>query len=227
MTVYRVESVSPSLGPIIFTPRAAWPEQLWQRVRDLQRADAVGAVVRSILLWGRDHNMPADMAGAMLQALSATWVLHGSLRVWVHRHSGRIEDYGVTSNKVITTAGANFLVDAFQNLVELEVMKYHALGTNATAEAVGDTGCITELTTQYATANTRPTGTQGEGATNVYRTNGSNTLSAGATVQEHGLMSQAAAPGGTCLDRSLTGSQVLSGGETLQTQYDFTATTGG
>jgi hypothetical protein len=95
---------------------------------------------------------------------------------------GRVLDYGVLSTRVITTAGVNFLTDAFQGTVEPENMKFHAFGTGVGAEAVGDTALGTEETTQYNPDNTRPTGSQTEGASaNIYRTVGTYSPDSGGT----------------------------------------------
>lgn len=143
-------------------------------------------------------------------------------------YAGRIEDYGITSRKLITTAGVGFLVDAWQNSVELENMKYHGLGTGSTAESASDTALVTELTTQYGTDNTRPTGSLTEGASaNIFRTVGTSTLDASATIAEHGIFSQAANSGGVLWDRSLTGGQALGSGDSIQTTYDATCSSGG
>lgn len=143
-------------------------------------------------------------------------------------YAGEVEDWGVVSQKVITTAGVGFLVDAWQNSVELEILRYHGLGTDSTAESASDTALNTELTTQYGTDNTRPTGSLTEGASaNIFRTVGTSTVDATVTIAEHGIFSQAANSGGTLWDRSLTGGQALSSGDSLQTTYDMTASSGG
>ncbi len=142
---------------------------------------------------------------------------------------GRVVDLGVISCRVVTTAGAGFIVDAFQNLTELENMKFHGFGTGGTAEAVGDTALVTELTTQYATDNTRPTGSQTENGATVYRTVGTLDPDADVAITEHGIFSQAATGGGVLLDRSLFAANNLTGatGDALQITYDFTVNTGG
>lgn len=133
-----------------------------------------------------------------------------------------LASYGPYKNTIVN-AGENFMVDAFQNLVELEILKYHGLGTSSAAIAETDTGCTTELTTQYSTDNTRATGTTTEGSgTNVYRTVATNTVDAGVTIQEFCLMSQAAVGGGVMWSRILTGSIALNSGDSLQTTYDLT-----
>lgn len=138
-------------------------------------------------------------------------------------------DLGLAGCRVVTTAGVNFIVDAFQGLVEPENMKYHGVGTGSTAEAVGNTALVTELTTQYQVASTRPTGTLGElaGNANVFETTATITVSAAVAITEHGIFSQAATGGGTLLDRTVFAAVNLAIGESLQAQYDLTFTSGG
>lgn len=142
---------------------------------------------------------------------------------------GKVTDYGLVSCRVVTTAGVLYIVDAFQNLVEAENMKYHGVGTGAAAEAVGNTALTTELTTQYSASNTRPTGTLGEqsGNANVYETTATVTVSAAVAITEHGIFSQAATGGGTLLDRSVFAAVNLASGESLQCTYDLTFPAGG
>lgn len=141
---------------------------------------------------------------------------------------GREIMLGLASLRVVTTSGVNFLVDAFQGLVEPELLRFHALGTGVTAEAVGQTALVTELTTQYNPDNTRATGTLAEGASaNIYRSVGTNTVDAAAAVTEHGLMSQAATGGGTMWDRSLFSVINLANGDGLESTYDATFAAGG
>ena len=129
----------------------------------------------------------------------------------------------------MTTAGVNFIVDAFQNLVELEDMKYHGIGTGTTAEAVGQTALITELSTQYSTSNTRPAGSTGEqsGNANAYETTATITVSASVAATEHGIFSRAATGGGVLLDRSVFAAVNLASGESLQATYSLTFPSGG
>lgn len=142
--------------------------------------------------------------------------------------NGRMIDYGLASMRVVTTAGVNAIVDAFQNTVELENFKYHGFGTGGTAEAVGDTALVTELTTQYNPDSTRPTGTTTEGASaNIYRTVATLTPDAGGTiaVTEHGVFTATSA--GTLLDRSLfTAVNIVASSDSLQATYDLTFTAG-
>lgn len=140
-----------------------------------------------------------------------------------------IVQLGIASMRVVTTTGAGFIVDAFQNLVELEIMKYHGFGTGATAEAIGDTALVTELTTQYATDNTRPTGSQTETTSVIYRTVATLSPDADVAITEHGIFSQAANSGGVLLDRSKFSAVnlVAASGDNLQVTYDLTISAGG
>lgn len=211
----------------------AWvPDPLRAKLKTWSPKSRLGLIIKECL---RTRAISGEQAAELLDAITSCVVLESSLMVTVIRHPNSpyrkggplIEDHGVVSRKVITTAGVAFLVDAWQNLVELEIMKYHGLGTGTTAEASSQSALTTELTTQYNPDNTRATGTTAENASNIFETVGTNTLDAAATVEEHGIFSQAATGGGTLWDRSLTGTQTLGNGDGLQTTYRMTATAGG
>jgi hypothetical protein len=156
---------------------------------------------------------------------------YGSLSLVIIRASGEVIDLGLASMAVVTTRGAEWIVDAFQNLQELEVMKYHGIGTGTNAEAVGDTILQTELTTQYSTDNTRATGSTTESTATIYRTVGTNTVDSAVTIAEHGIFSQAAtgaeAAGNRLFDRSQFTGVALASSDSLQTTYDLTVNAGG
>jgi hypothetical protein len=155
----------------------------------------------------------------------------GSLRIRHLLAGGHtVIDYGVVSYRVVTNTGVQFLVDSLQNLVEPELLKYHAIGTGVVAEAATDAALGAEWAGADYTGGVRAAGTQGEGAAaNVYRTTATNTkASAGVSaVTEHMLMSQAATGGGVGLDRSVFAAFNLNQNDGLQTQYDFTINSGG
>lgn len=138
-----------------------------------------------------------------------------------------LERYGVLSRRVVTTAGVGFLVDAAQNLTEFEAMKYHGIGTGTTAEAAGDSALVTELTTQYNPDSTRATGTTTEAAANIYQTVGTNTVDASVAITEHGVLSSATVGAGVLLDRSVFSALNLVSGDSLQTDYRLTLSSGG
>ena len=140
---------------------------------------------------------------------------------------GHLSDYGVVSHRVITTAGVGFLIDAWQNIVELEIMKFHGIGLGTTGAVVGDTALETELTTQYNPNSTRATGTLAEAAANIFRTVGTNTVDAAVAATEHGILSQAATGGGVLWDRTVFAVINLADGDSLESTYDMTASSGG
>lgn len=144
------------------------------------------------------------------------------------RADGVVSDFGLASLRLVTTAGVNFLVDAFQGIAEPELMRFHGIGTNNTAEGAGDTALGAELTTAYNPDNTRASGTQVEGsAANVYQTVATNTVDAPVTITEHGIFSQASTAGGILWDRSVFTGISLGNGDGLQSTYDLTITAGG
>lgn len=196
----------------------------------------LGRAVRACLA----HNLPTDLIVEVLDALTASVVMESSLHVVVFRRHAiwdRLspedrrrftEDYGLVSYREVTDTGVAFIVDAFQNSVEVENMKYHGLGTGTTAADQTDTALETELTTEY-TGNVRATGTTTEGASaNIFRTVATNTLDSGTpAVTEHGVLS--ASSSGVLLDRHTFSAINLNGsnGDGLQSSYDLTLTAGG
>lgn len=176
--------------------------------------------------------LPTDIAADLIDKVRSALVVESSLSVVVFRRDDYglfvPEDYGEVSHKVITTAGVGFLVDAWQNIVELENMKYHGIGTGTTAEAVGDTALVTESTTALNPDSTRATGSLGEGASgSIFRTVGTLTADAAIAATEHGLFNQAATGGGVMWDRSVFLVNNIGIGESIQFTYDMTATAGG
>lgn len=155
---------------------------------------------------------------------------YGVLYLDVLHGDGTRTPLGLASMRVVTDAGAGFLVDALQNITEAENMKFHAFGTGGTAEAVGDTALVTEETTQYV-GDVRPTGSQTEASAKVYRSVGTYSPDSGTNprpITEHGLMSQAATGGGVLLDRSLFSVvNLVPSADSLQATYDFTINSGG
>lgn len=179
----------------------------------------------------RYDNLPYLLRGTPKIAIARLLKIphfHGSLYLKPIYANGEYLDLGLVGLKVVTTVGAGYVVDAWQNSVELEDMKYHGLGTGSTAEAVGDTALGTELTTEYSTDNTRATGTTAEGASaNIFSTVATNTFDASVLLREHGLLSQAATGGGVLFDRTVFALISLDSGDSLQSTYQWTMATGG
>jgi hypothetical protein len=148
--------------------------------------------------------------------------LHGRI---IHK-DGSVTELGLLGRNVITTAGVTYLAaDMAGGANDINLFKYHGCGTGATSEAAGDTALVTELTTQYASDNTRPTGSQSS-STNVYTTVGTVTPDSGGTlaITEHGLFSQAATGGGTLWDRTVFSAVNVVGGSGDAIQFTYTST---
>lgn len=208
------------------------PSTFWDRLSAALPWPSLPADVRAWRVRNLTHTIPGFAKLALAVAVSRLTgipALYGTLALRLRTPHG-VVDFGVASVRVVTTAGVGFIVDAFQNSVEVENMKYHGFGTGANAEASGDTALQTELTTQYATDDTRPTGTTTEGASaNIYRTVATLSPNAGGTiaVTEHGVFDQAANSGGVLLDRSVFSAvNVVASSDSLQATYELTFTAG-
>lgn len=228
----RLAHVRPS-GTLALQRFAGYPQATSLRTMLRHGLPWFGFVSWSTAVW-RLKNTPNLLRGLWRIGIARALGIpthYGALYLTVVRGDGSVERLGLASLRVVTTAGVNFIRDAFLNTTELENMKFHAFGTGTTAEAVGDTALVTEETTQYNPDNTRPTGSQASNGTGDYRTIGTYTPDSGATraVTEHAIMSQAATGGGTCLDRSKFAAVNLdsTAGDSLQATYDFVATAGG
>lgn len=137
----------------------------------------------------------------------------------VFRKDGSVEDMGILSTKVVTTAFVNFLVDQLQTSTgQIANFSWHAMGTGGTAEAIGDTALVTEV-------ETRTDGTQTEGASaNIYRSVGTVTATATRAIVEHGLFD--ASTSGNLMDRSVFTVINLSNGDGIQFTYELTVPAG-
>lgn len=139
-----------------------------------------------------------------------------------------IEDYGIVSRRLVTDTGVASFVDALQGTFTISNYKFHGFGTSSTAEAQTQSALVAELTTQYATDNVRPTGTQAETAATVYQTVGTLSPDVTVTIEEHAPFNQASNAGGVMLDRSLTGTKALTASlDSLQVDYRMTIAAGG
>lgn len=130
--------------------------------------------------------------------------------------------FGPIPNTIVNE-GETALRDCFiaTSCTDTQNFKYHGIGTSSAAIAETDGGCTTELTTQYNPDNTRATGSQTNNGANVYRTVGTNTVDASATIEEFCLMATSTGAG-NMWTRILTGTISLGNGDGLQTTYDLT-----
>jgi hypothetical protein len=140
--------------------------------------------------------------------------LRAELSIVHVRPNGQRIDYGVVSRRVITTAGATQMANAMVNTFEPEIFNYHAAGTGAAAEAIGDTALGTEQSTRVA-------GTQSKPSAQVYQTVGVWLPGASYAITEHGIFSQLAS-GGTLLDRSVFSAINTVNGDSVTFTYQLT-----
>lgn len=195
---------------------------------DLLRYGFEGATPE-VRAW-RQRNLPNLWRGARQVLLAQALRIpthYGSLYLRKIGVDGQVTNYGLASLRVVTDAGVAFIVDAWQNSLELEIMKYHGVGTGTNNEAAGDTALQTESTTALNPDSTRATGTLGEGASaNIFSTAGTLSFDNTAAITEHGLFSQSATGGGTLFDRSKFSAINVVSGDSLVTTYQLTLTSG-
>lgn len=241
-TSTRTAQVTRDLGPMRTVSPAprGWTLRNWlsYRRRDLPKLATAklftglvpGLMLAEARLQGQTFRRPAGLAPERLARLQALLRANVPVHELAAVFGGDVTEYGTLSTRVVTTAGVGYIVDAFQNLVEAENMKFHGFGTGTTAEATGDTALVTEESTQYNPDNTRPTGTTTEGASaNIYRTVGTYSPDSGGTraITEHGIFSQAATGGGVLLDRSVFSAvNLVAASDSLQVTYELTFTAG-
>lgn len=189
----------PGLAPGVAVWRLKNLPNLWRGLRTI--------------MWAKIHRIPT---------------LYGLLWLDIVKANGEKVQVGLASARVVTAAGATFMRDDFNNgAQDISTMKYHGFGTGTNAESAGDTALQTELTTQYAVDNTRPTGSQTTNGATVYETVATLAPDSGGTlaITEHGIFS--ASSSGTLLDRSkFSAISLVAGTDQLVTTYDFTITPG-
>jgi hypothetical protein len=132
---------------------------------------------------------------------------------------GTRTDLGIVSRRLVTDTGVAYIVDALQNLTEMENLNFHDAGTGVGAEAVGNTA----LGTPWGGA--RVSGTQTEPAANQYRTTATIPFTGTFAITEHGVFSASSV--GTLLDRSVFTAINVVNGDSIQFQYTLTINSGG
>lgn len=155
-------------------------------------------------------------------------VAYGELHGRVLHADGTVTDLGLLGRRVVTTAGVTYLAaDIAGGASDSNLFKFHGYGTGTTAEASGDTALVTELTTEYVTNSTRPTGSQAS-STNTYTTVATLSPDSGGVlaITEHGIFSAISA--GTLWDRTKFTAVNLdsAAGDSLQTTYVLTLPAG-
>lgn len=166
-------------------------------------------------------NLPHRARGAKQEALAYLGIGNvAELRATVYRANGEVEDLGVLGRRLVTTIGAQYVVDCLQNLAEMEAINYHHSGTDATAENVSDTGL------GAAVEASRVTGTQSEPASNQYRSSATVTYTGSHTVAEHGIF-WASSGASTLFDRTVFTGIPVAASDSIAFQYTLTVNSGG
>lgn len=169
--------------------------------------------------WWKLKNLPHRLRGWREEAKRLAKIgVNAELSARVRHPGGEWVDLGVASRRVITTVGAGFIVDAFQNLVELEAMNYHDSGTGTNAESASDTAL------QSPAGPARQAGVQSEGTSVQYKTVATITYTTTQTITEHGIFS--AATSGVLLDRSVFSGISVVNGSQIEFTYTLTVSTG-
>ncbi len=182
-------------------------------VRKAPLAWRVRNTLRPAYIWG----WLAHVMGHLYTRLFGNPVLLGALYLRVQRN-GEWIDYGCAGRRVVTTAYVQLLTDELQASVAAHsTLRYHAVGTGNTAEAVGDTTLVTEV-------ETRTSGTQAENAANIYESVGTITATGARAIVEHGVFSASSA--GTLLDRTVFSVVNLATNDSIQCTYRLTLTAG-
>ena len=171
---------------------------------------------RPAFVWGWLTNG----AARAFSSLTGIPTLTSELSVSLIRADGGRVNYGVVSRRVITTAFVNFMVDQLQT--ETSVwgdFKFHDAGVGTTAAAITDT------TIETTDGESRATGSQTEGAANVYVSVGTISYTSTKAVTEHGLFNDATT--GTLLDRHVFTAVNVVSGDSVQFTYSLTVSSGG
>jgi len=180
--------------------------------------------------WMKEAALRARLSvKGLVRGLRGSGVLGvGRLYATVIRAHGGVEHLGLLSTKVITDAGVAFLVgDWDNNGADISTMNFHGWGTGTAAENVTDVALGAEITTGLNPDSTRATGTRSQPTANQYRSVATGTFDAPAAVTEHGIFSQAATGGGTMWDRSVFAVINIASGDSIQTTYTCTLSSGG
>ena len=161
--------------------------------------------------------------GEVMEALKATkpsgvCEMFGFLRVRVKKAAtGLWEDYGLVSTKLVTTAFAEFVVDALQDssTYALDLFTWHDMGDDNTAEDNSHTGM--QNSREARVNDTTP----GENTAQVYQSIATITATAAYTAQEHGIFNDAVA--NTLMDRNLIpNAPVLVTDDQVEFTYELT-----
>lgn len=153
-------------------------------------------------------------------------VIYSSLVLQVKRADGSIEQLGLASLKLVTDLGVAAIVDGLDSGT-MAAFDFQGVGTGTTGAAQTDTDIETEITTEYNTNSTRPTGTISQPTAPVFRNLAVIGVDASVAATEVGILDNATVGSGTLLDRHTFTVVNLVSGDSLQATYDLTIAAGG
>jgi hypothetical protein len=168
--------------------------------------------------------------GALARLLGNTdrVLMYGAVSARIIRANGTMLDLGCIGKRVVTTAGVNYLRDDFAGAAgaaDISNFKYHACGTGAAAEAIGDTALGVECTTALNPDSTRAVGTQVNSVAKTYSSVGTLTFDGAAAVTEHGIFNAASV--GILWDRTVFAAINVAALDSIQFTYTLTIADGG
>ncbi len=176
--------------------------------------------LRNWLRWAYIWGLLTNTLAKVFSRVTGIPTFTGELRARYRSADGRWVDLGVLSRRVVTTAAAQFIVDAFDNkATDPSTWNYHAVGTGTGDEAVGDTTLGTEIESRATGTKTQPTAVQ-------LQTEATITFTGSHAVTEHGVFS-ATPSGGTLLDRSKFAAWNVGSGDQVTYTYILSVNAGG
>jgi hypothetical protein len=136
---------------------------------------------------------------------------------------GTVINYGVLGYRYVTDNGVAFLVDDWDDdTTDITNMKYHACGTDNTAENQTDSALGTEATS----ITDRATGTQDQPNAYQLRSIATQSFTGSGSIVEHGLFSVVTESAGVLWDRTVFSTISVANGDSIQFTYTCTLTAG-
>lgn len=179
--------------------------------------------LRNTLRWAFIWGWFANRLAEVFSKLTGIPTITAELRAHLIKADGTVIDYGLLSSRVVTDDGVEFLVDDWDDdTTDITNMKFHACGTDNTAEDVTDAALGAESTT----VTDRATGAQDQPSANQLRSIGTQSFTGAAAVVEHGLFSVVTESSGVLWDRSIFSVINVGNGDSIQWTYTCTINSG-
>lgn len=185
--------------------------------------------VRNALRWSYLFGWFANRLAKELTVLTGVPTITAELALRLRKADGTWIDYGVVGYRVVTTAGAAYLVDDFDNATgsaDISLFNFHGVGTGTNAEDVGDTALQTESTTILTVNSTRATGVRSQPTSVQYRSTGAVSFDGSGAITEHGLFTTEATGTGTLWDRTVFAAVNVASGDSISAQYTVSVAAG-